>query len=1484
MSTINKQFLVRTGVNLPASDGTHAPLTFQEGTNLPDLASGSVEWDGYNLYVSEKSTNGTFSGDLAALVRRTVAYTDSTMLSKTEVGIEATGTSQLDSTVVTKDNSVIINSTNDVEPYNGIRLPPAVTGRKVRIVNASLNPIAVYPLSSPSDVTVVSSSGTTVTVNTTNGLFPGMKVTVITGTGLFQPNTTVTSILSGTTFAVDKVPSESLLSGATVRAGNSNTSINSLSANNAYTMNNYTAVEFIAASDNKWYTTAATLLASNNGITGKAYTPGDVIYASTPTDLEGLNDVAIGSVLLSGGLTTAPFYGKVELDGTVYGVSHINGILPPENGGTGTNGTSLLQGTGITTYNLVNSGVTTLNIGGDATQVNIGDAIGTTTINHDLTVVGNLIVKGSQTIVNTTNTSIKDSVIDLHKPLTGYLTVDDGYDIGVKYNYYKAAGDSVVVTGGTASGGTATLTVGSNYQFNIGQIITVSGVDPVGFNGTYKVTNSTSNSVSFASSLSSSVITTGALGTVTRVTQLEVSSGTYAGAVATINYTGPALTDGDVVTLTNNLPEVYNGTFVISNAASGAFNITLPSDPASNITQTGLIIIDQRYAFSGVSNNDGIFEFYKDGQESAASTFSGSYGAIKAGTFIASPEMTASAVDLTSGVALKIPTNSFYDIDTVASGTVTQGAIARIDQQTIGSVNTGVTYSSAASLYISNAPLAGSNVTITNPYAIQVEAGNTLLGGDLAVNGGDITSTATTFELLNQPTTVNAFRSATSINIGEAGTVISVGKNTGNSVLELVGNSTTGTVTLRTTIGVTTANVFASVATGNLFDGATDVNIANIGTAGRTIDIATSATDAASILKFGGLTSNNRLKIESTGTGTVNLETGVTSGVANVFTSVTGTVNLGGAATTVKIGAETGNAILSVSGNDASGIATITTNVTSGSATVFPSVTGVVSVGNNAATLQLTNAGTAAKSVQIATGSSAASTMLFGGAITSGTNSIKVGGTTGGVASFDTNTSGVTAALFPTTTSGTVKLAENATTVTLQNTTTSATTLTIAGATGNNNNTLTYGGLTTTGTNRIAINTGSAGNATFDATNAASVGNVFPTITGTTNYSANAATVTIANTGTAARTVNIATAATAAASTLKFGGAVTGNTLTIGSTPEGTVKLTTDVTTGKAEVFPAVTGEVVIGGTTISSGNGVVKLGTSPNINATGTEVVTAEWILNRIQEVNTISKEFTTLATNQIFDLGFNWGMYRSAKYTIQATQVGTTSTRTQTSEILLTTDAPVFTISGVTSNTATLPVTSTAGVYVGMTVVVVDGTGALPAGTTVESFVTDTSITLSNAPTTALTAATIRGTLVGNYVSTASASNAADVITVNSTTNLYPGMGVVVTSDSSTGVFESNTFVTEIISSTSFRVSSVPTIPLSSAIITGTPNIYITEYATLETNGTVAAFSADTTATNVRLIVSPQGNTTITNSKLPIGTVRKTVIKAERQLIELT
>jgi len=66
------------------------------------------------------------------------------------------------------------------------------------------------------------------------------------------------------------------------------------------------------------------------GGTGQSsYTIGDILFASTSTALSKLVNVATGNVLLSGGVGVAPSYGKVGL------TTHISGVLPISNGGTG---------------------------------------------------------------------------------------------------------------------------------------------------------------------------------------------------------------------------------------------------------------------------------------------------------------------------------------------------------------------------------------------------------------------------------------------------------------------------------------------------------------------------------------------------------------------------------------------------------------------------------------------------------------------------------------------------------------------------------------------------------------------------------------------------------------------------------------------------------------------------------------------------------------------------------------------------------------------------------------------------------------------------------------------------------------------------------------------------------------------------------------------------------------------------------------------
>lgn len=77
---------------------------------------------------------------------------------------------------------------------------------------------------------------------------------------------------------------------------------------------------------------------ANGGTNIASYAVGDLLYASGSTTLSKLADVATGNALISGGVTTAPSWGKIGL------TTHVSGILPLANGGTGA---TTLLGAGI---------------------------------------------------------------------------------------------------------------------------------------------------------------------------------------------------------------------------------------------------------------------------------------------------------------------------------------------------------------------------------------------------------------------------------------------------------------------------------------------------------------------------------------------------------------------------------------------------------------------------------------------------------------------------------------------------------------------------------------------------------------------------------------------------------------------------------------------------------------------------------------------------------------------------------------------------------------------------------------------------------------------------------------------------------------------------------------------------------------------------------------------------------------------------------
>jgi len=175
----------------------------------------------------------------------------------------------------------------------------------------------------------------------------------------------------------------------------------------------------------------ATALPATSGGTGQSvYAVGDIVFASTTTALSKLADVATGSALISGGVNTAPSYGKIGL------TTHVSGILPIANGGTNSSSTTYCDLTANVTGTLPvangGTGQTTYTNG----QLLIGNTTGSTLTKAALTAGTNV------TITNGTGT------ITIAAP--GLMATDVG-DLGVGMFAVGVSSSNGAVTAGSTT-------------------------------------------------------------------------------------------------------------------------------------------------------------------------------------------------------------------------------------------------------------------------------------------------------------------------------------------------------------------------------------------------------------------------------------------------------------------------------------------------------------------------------------------------------------------------------------------------------------------------------------------------------------------------------------------------------------------------------------------------------------------------------------------------------------------------------------------------------------------------------------------------------------------------------------------------------------------------------------------------------------------------------------------------------------------------
>lgn len=119
---------------------------------------------------------------------------------------------------------------------------------------------------------------------------------------------------------------------------------------------------------------ASTIGAAYGGTGLTSYAVGDLLYADTTTSLAKLADVVVGNALISGGVGTAPSWGKIGL------TTHVSGTLGVANGGTGAatlTGYVYGNGTGaFTASTSIPNGATTATSANTASAIVARDASG----------------------------------------------------------------------------------------------------------------------------------------------------------------------------------------------------------------------------------------------------------------------------------------------------------------------------------------------------------------------------------------------------------------------------------------------------------------------------------------------------------------------------------------------------------------------------------------------------------------------------------------------------------------------------------------------------------------------------------------------------------------------------------------------------------------------------------------------------------------------------------------------------------------------------------------------------------------------------------------------------------------------------------------------------------------------------------------------------------------------------------------------------
>lgn len=278
-------------------------------------------------------------------------------------------------------------------------------------------------------------------------------------------------------------------------------------------------------------------------------TIGDILYASSTTEIAALHDVATGNALISGGVGVAPNWGKVTLTG------HVSGVLPAASGGTGVaNSNTITLGGNVSTAGaFTTAGAYSLTL------------TATAATNVTLPTTGTLVTRaGIETLSNKTLAAPSITGVASFGPTTGeriYL-----YDGGAGAS---RAGLGIDLTGGSRELGLFTASSdGSNGSLSFGYRLESTGV----YTERVRMTNAGLKVAAYGAG----TLVSDSSGNITTTGSLSVASGKTLTASNTLTLTG---TDGSSVAFGAGGTVIYSG-----GAAGTPSSITLTNGTGLPLT------------------------------------------------------------------------------------------------------------------------------------------------------------------------------------------------------------------------------------------------------------------------------------------------------------------------------------------------------------------------------------------------------------------------------------------------------------------------------------------------------------------------------------------------------------------------------------------------------------------------------------------------------------------------------------------------------------------------------------------------------------------------------------------------------------------------------------------------------------------------------------------------------------------------------------